>query len=43
MEERLNRVVSLPTEAGTVEERMLGPDLVREIVARTRSGSVAFG
>src|ERR1035437_10430883 len=34
MEEGLDRVVSLPTEAGLAEERMLGADLVREMVAR---------
>ena len=33
MEEGLNRVISLPTEAGLAEELMLGADLVREIVA----------
>jgi len=38
MEERLNRVVSLPTEAGAAEERMLGADLVREVVARKERG-----
>ena len=29
MEERLNRVVSPPTEVGAAEERMLRADLVR--------------
>ncbi len=41
MEERLNRVVSLPTKAGAAEERMLGADLVREIVARKERGEGA--
>ncbi len=41
MEEALNGVVSLPTEAGVAEERMLGADLVREIVARKERGEGA--
>ena len=41
MEERKNRIVSLPTEAGSAEERMLGADLVREMVARKRRGEGA--
>ena len=38
MEERLDRVVSLPRESGSVEERMLRGELVREIVARKERG-----
>jgi transposase len=38
MEEGLDRVVSLPTEAGAAEERMLRADLVREMVARKARG-----
>jgi len=38
MEERLDRVVSLPSESGTAEERMLKGKLVREIVARKERG-----
>jgi transposase len=38
MEEGVDRVVSLPTEAGVAEERMLGVDLVREMVARRERG-----
>jgi transposase len=38
MEERLDRVVSLPREAGSAEERMLRGDLVREMVARKERG-----
>ena len=38
MEERLDRVVSLPRESGSAEERMLRGDLVREIVARKERG-----
>jgi transposase len=38
MEEGLDRVASLPSETGSVEERMLGVDLVREIVARKERG-----
>ena len=38
MEERLDRVVSLPREAGSAEERMLRGDLVREMVARKEHG-----
>ena len=34
MEQALDRVVSLPSGAGSAEERMLRGDLVREIVAR---------
>ena len=34
MEQGLNRVVSLLTEEGQAEERMLGADLMQEIVAR---------
>ncbi len=34
MEEGLDRVDSLPTEAGLAEERMLGADLVREMMQR---------
>ncbi len=41
MEERLNRVVSPPTEAGAAEERMLRADLVREMVARKERGEGA--
>ena len=41
MEEGLDRVVSLPTEAGVAEERMLGADLVREMVARKERGEGA--
>ena len=41
MQERLNRVVSLPTEAGLGEERMLGAELVREMVARKDRGEGA--
>ena len=46
MEERLDRVVSLPRELGSAEERMLRGDLVREIVhgksvAKGSSGSRA--
>ena len=41
MEEGLDRVVSLPTEAGLAEERMLGADLVREMVARKERGEGA--
>jgi len=41
MEERKNRIVSLPTEAGSAEERMLGADLVREMVARKSRGEGA--
>src|SRR5262249_55219948 len=38
MEERLDRVVSLPSESGSAEERMLRGDLVREMVARKERG-----
>ena len=38
MDERLDRVVSLPRESGLAEERMLRGDLVREIVARKERG-----
>jgi transposase len=38
MEEGMDRVVSLPTEAVSAEERMLGADLVREMVARKERG-----
>ena len=41
MEEGLDRVVSQPTEAGLAEERMLGADLVREMVARKERGEGA--
>lgn len=41
MEEGLDRVVSLPTEAGLAEERMLGADLVGEMVARKERGEGA--
>jgi len=41
MEEAMNRVVSQPTEAGLAEERMLGADLVREMVARKERGEGA--
>ncbi len=34
MEPVSDRVVSLPRESGSVEERMLKGDLVREMVAR---------
>jgi transposase len=39
MEERLNRVVSLPRESGSAEGRMLRGDLVREMVARKERGA----
>jgi transposase len=38
MEEGLDRVASSPNEAGSAEERMLGADLVREMVARRERG-----
>jgi transposase len=38
MDEELNRVVSLPSEPGLAEERMLRGDLVREIVAGKARG-----
>jgi transposase len=38
MEEARDRIVSLPREAGAVEERMLGTELVREIMARKERG-----
>jgi transposase len=38
MEEAQDRIVSLPREAGAVEERMLGTELVREIMARKERG-----
>lgn len=38
MDERLDRVVSLPREPGSAEERMLRGELVREIVARKERG-----
>jgi hypothetical protein len=38
MEDGLDRVVSLPTEASAAEERMLGADLVQEMVARRERG-----
>ncbi len=38
MEERLDRVVSPPSEARSAEERMLRADLVREMVARKERG-----
>jgi len=38
MEERLDRVVSLPRESGLAEELMLKGDLVREMVARKARG-----
>jgi DNA-binding NarL/FixJ family response regulator len=38
MEEARDRIVSSPREAGAVEERMLGTELVREIVARKERG-----
>jgi len=41
MEDRLNQIVCLPTEAGRAEERMLGADLVREMVARKDRGEGA--
>jgi len=41
MEEALDRVVSQPTEAGLAEERMLGADLVREMVTRKERGEGA--
>ena len=41
MEDRLNRVVSPPTEVGAAEERMLRADLVREMVARKERGEGA--
>ena len=41
MEEGLDRVVSLPTEAGAAEEQMLRADLVQEMVARKERGEGA--
>jgi transposase len=38
MDEGSDRVTSLPKQTGSVEERMLGTDLVREIVARKERG-----
>ncbi|MBV8357839.1 MAG: helix-turn-helix domain-containing protein [Deltaproteobacteria bacterium] len=38
MEERLDRVVSLPRESGLAEELMLKGDLVREMIARKARG-----
>ena len=38
MEDGLDRVVSLPTESSAAEERMLGADLVQEMVARRERG-----
>jgi len=38
MEEGRGRIVSLPTAGGTAEERMLGADLVSEMVARKDPG-----
>ena len=38
MERASDRVVSLPSESGSAEERMLKGDLVREIVARKERG-----
>ena len=43
MEERLDRVVSLPRESGSAEERMLRGDLVREIVARKERAKGSSG
>jgi hypothetical protein len=42
MEEGLERVVSLPTEVGLAEERMLGAELAREMVARQERGDVSI-
>jgi hypothetical protein len=39
MEERLDRIVSLPRESDSAEERMLKGDLVREMVARKERGA----
>jgi IS30 family transposase len=39
MEPVSDRVVSLPRESGSVEERMLKGDLVREMVARKERGA----
>lgn len=41
MEEQLDRVVSSLTPAGATEERMLGADLVQEMVARAQRGEGA--
>ena len=38
MEEEQKRVVSSSTEAGLAEERMLGQELVREMIARRERG-----
>jgi hypothetical protein len=38
MEQAFDRVLSLPTGAGSAEERKLRGDLVREIVARRQRG-----
>ena len=43
MDERLDRVVSLPRESGLAEERMLRGDLVREIVARKERAKGSSG
>jgi transposase-like protein len=39
MERVSDRVISLPSESGSVEERMLKGDLVREMVARKQRGA----
>jgi len=41
MEEGLDRVVSLATEAGAAEEQMLPADLVQQMVARKERGEGA--
>jgi transposase-like protein len=38
MEEEQKRVISLSTEVGLTEERMLGQELVREMIARRERG-----
>ena len=39
MEEARDRIVSLSTASGAAEERMLGADLVSEMVARKDRGA----
>jgi hypothetical protein len=39
MEEGRDQIVSLSTESGAAEERMLGADLVSEMVARKDRGA----
>jgi len=38
MEEEQKRIISLSTEVGLAEERMLGQELVREMIARRERG-----